>query len=243
MTMQTYMPYGAYELKARYQLNLMLAMLITISTVGILLLTAYVASLFGADDILVPPPKPEIVKPWDIPPPPLVIPQTPDISTEAAAPVKPRYFIPNPVVDEEVIDDNVILATIEERKDIVSNPLGELTGDGRGIIVDTHDIGGYIPPIYEFVAMEIYPEMIYRHVPEYPRLAELAGITGVVHVRVLVDENGNVIDARVQKTSHTTSLDEAAVEAAYKNKFKPGIQNGIAVKCWVSYRVAFELDD
>ena len=59
---------------------------------------------------------------------------------------------------------------------------------------------------------------------------------------MLVDEDGNVMKAMVGKSSGTESLDGAAVEASYKNKFKPGIQNGRPVKVWVTYKVDFTLD-
>jgi TonB family protein len=59
----------------------------------------------------------------------------------------------------------------------------------------------------------------------------------------LVDKDGNVRDALVLKSSGTASLDEAAVEASYDCKFKPGIQNGRPVACWVTYRVEFVLDE
>jgi TonB family protein len=46
----------------------------------------------------------------------------------------------------------------------------------------------------------------------------------------------------VGKSSGTESLDEAAVEAAYKCKFKPGIQNNRPIKVWVTYKVDFILE-
>ena len=56
-----------------------------------------------------------------------------------------------------------------------------------------------------------------------------------------MDEEGAVRQAIVGKTSGVNSLDEAAVKAAYKCKFKPGIQNNRPVKVWVTYKVEFEL--
>jgi len=38
-------------------------------------------------------------------------------------------------------------------------------------------------------------------------------------------------------------LDEAALDAAYKNKFKPGIQNNRAITVGVTYKVVFVLDN
>jgi len=52
-----------------------------------------------------------------------------------------------------------------------------------------------------------------------------------------------VLKAQIGKSSGTESLDEAAIEAAYKNKFKPGIQNGRPIKVWVTYKVDFILEN
>ena len=44
-------------------------------------------------------------------------------------------------------------------------------------------------------------------------------------------------------SSGVASLDDAAVKAAFKNRFKPGIQNGRPIACWVSYTVDFDIND
>lgn len=93
-----------------------------------------------------------------------------------------------------------------------------------------------------FVPVEIYPEMIYAHTPDYPRVAKQAGITGEVWVKSLLDASGLVVKAMVAKSSGSMALDMAAVQAAYGCKFKPGIQGGKPVHCWVSYKVDFVLD-
>ena len=101
----------------------------------------------------------------------------------------------------------------------------------------------YLPTPDEFVPVEEYPEQILEEPPKYPREAKKAGITGTVFVKVLVDEEGKVLKANVDKSSGTVSLDEAAVEAAYKCRYKPGIQNGRPIKVWVTYPVEFTLAD
>ncbi len=98
-----------------------------------------------------------------------------------------------------------------------------------------------LPPSGEFVAVEVPPEMIKSVEPDYPALARQAGLEGNVWVKALVDRNGDVKDARVQKSSGTPSLDEAAIQAAKQCKYKPGISHGQPVACWVTYRVDFKL--
>jgi TonB family protein len=99
----------------------------------------------------------------------------------------------------------------------------------------------YLPEPDEFVAIERYPEMIEYGRPEYPLAAKSAGITGVVWVKSLIDRKGVVQHATVGKSSGNALLDEAAVAAGYKCKFKPGIQNGHPIACWATYKVEFTI--
>lgn len=89
---------------------------------------------------------------------------------------------------------------------------------------------------------EVFPEMVYQASPEYPRQAKQNGITGVVRVKALVDKSGSVLDVLIQKSSGTMLLDQAAVKAARKCRYKPGIQDGRPINCWVTYKVDFVLD-
>jgi len=235
-----YSPYGAYELKAKYQRNFMIG---TLSTLGFVLLILSVFGIIAAipDDDAMMAPSVVIKTVADLGPPPTIAKAKPQIELAQPNVAAPKVGIPKPVADDEVMDDDVVLATREELAEIVAPDI--VAGDAGGdIVVDIQD-DDYMPAPDEFVAVEIYPEMIYEATPPYPRLAEQAGITGRVYVKALVDESGSVIKAQVGKSSGTESLDEAAVEAAYKNKFKPGIQNGRPIKVWVTYKVDFILDN
>ncbi|MEO0267986.1 MAG: TonB family protein [candidate division WOR-3 bacterium] len=57
--------------------------------------------------------------------------------------------------------------------------------------------------------------------PEYPEIAKKLGLKGMVIVRVLVDKNGKVIDARILKSSNYPILDEAALNASKEFIFEP----------------------
>lgn len=89
---------------------------------------------------------------------------------------------------------------------------------------------------------DIFPELIYTHKPKYPRRAKQDGITGLVWVRALVDRSGLVAKALVETGSGSMALDQAAVRAAYYNKFRPAYRDGKPGSCWVMYKVAFVLD-
>ncbi|MDH3890500.1 MAG: energy transducer TonB [candidate division Zixibacteria bacterium] len=93
-----------------------------------------------------------------------------------------------------------------------------------------------------FAAVETPPEMIYLHPLEYPEEAKRAGVTGLVWVKALVDKSGIVLKTSVAESSGWMALDRAATEAAYFNRFQPGMQKGKPVFCWVMYKVDFVLD-
>lgn len=99
----------------------------------------------------------------------------------------------------------------------------------------------YLPEPDEFVPVEVYPEMIRETKPQYPQEAVDNGWEGVVWVKVLVDKEGTVRRVELGKSSGYPCLDNAALEVAWQNLFKPGIHNGQPVAVWVSYKVLFSL--
>jgi protein TonB len=85
--------------------------------------------------------------------------------------------------------------------------------------------------------------MIYQEPPKYPEALEKAGKEGIVTVNALINKGGHPVEVKVRKTSGYKEFDQSAVEAGKKNKFKPGIQGGKPVACWVTYKVTFALND
>lgn len=235
-----YSPYGAYELKAKYQRNFGLGTLSTLAFVLLILGTAWLIANVGKDDEVVFEAATVIKTVADLGPPPAIAKKPPQVKVNQPNVAAPKVGIPTPVADEEVLDDDVVLATREEMAEIIAPDVTSAVGDGGDIVVDIQE-EDYLPAPSEFVPVEIYPEMIYQEKPEYPRLAKQAGIEGTVWVKVLVDKSGSARDALVAKSSGTASLDEAAVEAAKKCRFKPGIQNGQPVACWVTFNYDFKL--
>lgn len=232
-------PYGAYELKSKYQRNFLYGTGLTSALVLLILLVSWISSM---DDELDGTAMAAVVirTVADLGPPPSIARKPPQVNVEAPKISPPKVGIPKAVADDEVLDDDVVLATKDELAEIVAPDISSVAGDGL-IEIDIDD--DYLPAADEFIPVEIYPEFVFENKPPYPRLAKQAGITGVVWVKALVDKDGNVRDAQVAKSSGTVALDEAAVKAAFGSKFKPGIQNGRPVNCWVSYKVEFELDN
>lgn len=238
-----YSPYGAYELKSKYQRNFLLSTIILVLVVALILLTAFIISKIRGNDLVAIDASQHVIKTIaELGPPPSIAKRPPQIKVNRPNVVAPKIGIPKPVADEDVLNDDVVLATREQLAQIVAPDITSSSGGDKNIVVDIKD-EDYLPSPDEFVPVEILPEMIHQETPKYPRLAKQAGITGVVWVKALVDKEGNVRKAIVGKSSGTASLDDAAVKTAYKNKFKPGIQNGRPVNVWVTYKVVFELND
>jgi protein TonB len=74
----------------------------------------------------------------------------------------------------------------------------------------------------------------------YPEIAKRAGIQGKVIIQAFIDENGNVVHAKVL-TGIGGGCDEMALDAVKQTKFNPGRQNGKPVKVQVTIPIVFKL--
>ena len=77
---------------------------------------------------------------------------------------------------------------------------------------------------------------------EYPRLSKRLGETGVVMLRIFIDEAGRVREVQVSRTSGHSRLDDAAMAAVQKARFKPPTENGQAVSGYAQVPVDFQLE-
>ena len=78
--------------------------------------------------------------------------------------------------------------------------------------------------------------------PIYPEIAREAGIEGKVVIQFFVNNKGVVTEAYVLKGIPNTGLDEAALNAVLKSKWKPARQRDKKVGVWVTQNVKFELN-
>ncbi len=95
-----------------------------------------------------------------------------------------------------------------------------------------------------FVAHENPPVMIGQLRPEYPLSARNAGIQGTVILEVQVLKDGSVSDVKVKRSVQQGQhgLDEAAINAVKKVRFKPGMSSGAPVDTMVVIPVSFRLN-
>lgn len=87
------------------------------------------------------------------------------------------------------------------------------------------------------------PEPLLYVAPEYPPDAKAQGLEGEVVLRLVIDENGEVVEATVSEGAGH-GFDEAAIAAARKLRFEPArYADGTPFKAAIQYRYAFELED
>jgi len=88
------------------------------------------------------------------------------------------------------------------------------------------------------------PQKISGAAPVYTELARRSRVTGIVIVEAIIDEQGNVVNARALK-GLPMGLDQAAVEAVKTWKFKPAMKEkeGKPVKVYYVLTVNFQVDD
>jgi serine/threonine-protein kinase len=84
------------------------------------------------------------------------------------------------------------------------------------------------------------PSLLSVAEPVYPALARRLKRQAEVVLRALVDENGRVVKAEVVRGDDSRlGFDEAALDAAYKTRYRPAQKDGVPVKIWIELPVTF----
>ena len=96
-------------------------------------------------------------------------------------------------------------------------------------------------PQVKFIPYDDPPVPLTPIRPKYPEIAQEAGIEGTVFIQAFIDKKGRVIETTIIKGIPNTGLDEAAIEAIRKTRFRPAIQRERAVGVWISIPVNFKL--
>jgi protein TonB len=95
-------------------------------------------------------------------------------------------------------------------------------------------------PIAEPPANVVKPVLIERVNPEYPEVARKARVEGIVILEAIITQNGHVENAKVLRGVHPL-LDQAAVNAVRKWRYKPATLNGKPVRVHSTVTVNFKL--
>ncbi len=113
-------------------------------------------------------------------------------------------------------------------------------GPGNGPGVGPGSEGGINGAVFHAGAGVSAPALLYKVEPEYSEEARKAKYQGVVVLTVVVDAAGHVTNPRVVR-SLGLGLDEKAMEAVQKWKFRPGYKDGRSVPVSAEIEVSFRL--
>src|ERR1035437_3963187 len=113
-------------------------------------------------------------------------------------------------------------------------------GSGKGGGVGPGEGGGVGGGVYGVGGGYVQPVAIYHPDPEYSDEARKAHLQGIVVLECVVDENGRPQGFKVSR-SLGLGLDEEAIKAVSKWRFKPGLKNGKPVAVTAQVYVGFHL--
>ncbi len=122
----------------------------------------------------------------------------------------------------------------------IGNGSGGGVGSGRGGGFGPGEGGGVGGGAYRVGGGVSAPVPIFRPDPEYSEEARKAKYSGTVLLQVVVDVDGKTRDVHVVR-SLGLGLDEKAIEAVNKWKFRPGYKNGQPVAVRATIEVNFRL--
>ena len=140
----------------------------------------------------------------------------------------PPKEVPEPPMNPEPADDGV------DTEDVIP----PTTGDDW-VFTKPHEARTQNPG---FNAFDQLPVPEYLASPVYPSLAREAGIEGTVLLKVRVGLDHRVHDAIVLSSDVTPAMEQAAIEAALKCRYKPAKQRNIEVEVWVPILIHFQLN-
>ncbi len=113
-------------------------------------------------------------------------------------------------------------------------------GSGSGAGFGPGSGGGMGGGVYRIGGGVSKPEVISKVEPEYSEEARKAKFQGVVLLDIVVDEKGNPRDVKVARALGL-GLDQKAIEAVQKWRFRPGMKDGKPVAVTARIEVNFRL--
>ena len=151
------------------------------------------------------------------------IPETQQFETP---PPPARPSIPIESEDEDLADDLTIEETDLDNFDAWDAPPPPPSG-----------------PQFKFIPYDDPPRPVTPIKPVYPDIAQEAGIEGQVLVQCFIDEKGRVKETIVVKGIPNTGLNESAVQALRKTRFRPAKQRERPVGVWITIPINFKLQN
>ena len=89
---------------------------------------------------------------------------------------------------------------------------------------------------------DVRPTPVKTPPPAYPANLRRDGVSGVVAIKVVIDESGSVVECSVSKSSNP-DFEQPAISAVKNWKFKPAQKGGSPVKISLVIPIKFSLDE
>lgn len=239
--------YGAYINRQNYSKYVLLALGITVVVLILVLVAPTLAELLKSARGTEEPKLKEMAVTLDQPPP--ITPQPPPPDVRIPPPVKTIIkFLPPKVTEKEVVEEEV-MPTIEEIKE---NETGAVEVVGTGEVVFDEPVQEVAEESEDkiFYAVEQQAEFpgglqammkfLQKNI-KYPASAKRMGIEGKVFVKFIVDKEGGISAMEVMKGINADLDKEAMRVIKLMPPWKPGKQNGRAVKSQFVLPVYFKL--
>lgn len=161
-----------------------------------------------------------------------------DMLPDAVDAYKPETELEDTLVPDLIADKTGILS---EDKD--ADTCGDRTYAAESSVDSQSDAGTSVYGNSAVMDHVIVPPVLRSAIcASYPPAARKEGTEGTAVFLLEIDENGNVIDAVMQKSAGSRILDRAARGAVLKGSFIPGTSDGVPVRSYVTVEVEFRLD-
>jgi protein TonB len=242
--------YGAYQIRYVYGKHLIWGIIITILVSGLALGYPKIKELLASkndDDVVVT----RTVKYTDLLPPPPIdknTPPPPEIDIPKVQ--KQIKFLPPKVTEKEVVEEEP-MPTIDEIK---QNDVGATDIEGTTEVIFEEPVAAVVKEEEDedkvFLVVEQPAEFdggmaaMYKYIGKnlkYPASARRMGIEGSVFISFIVDKAGVISDVQVVKGISADCDKEAARVVKGMPNWKPGKQNGRAVKSKFVLPIKFKL--
>jgi len=241
--------YGAYLIRKIYSRNVLVASVVMLVFAGMVIAGPTIAELFRSKDTDHNN-KRDLSKVVTLDQPPPIMPNTPPPPrVEVPPPVKTLKYVAPKVTKEEVVEEEI--PTIEEIKKVevstettegpetvvFEEPVKEVVDNGDDqiytVVEQQPEFPGGIEAMMKFIQKNM----------KYPAQARRMGTEGRVFVGFVVNSDGHITDVAPIKGISADCDKEAIRVIAMMPNWKPGKQNGRAVRVKFVLPVNFKLAD
>lgn len=242
--------YGAYVLRKLYSKNVVISVVIMLSSIGLIFAYPYIVAFIksqGPEEVL----EAKVLTTVTLDQPPPINPnQPPPPKVDVPPPIKTIKYVAPKVTKEEVVEEE--MPTVEELK---QTEVSTVSQEGETAVVFEEPVKAVVVEDDEdkiFTVVEQtaeFPggmEALYKFLQKnfrYPNSARRMNVSGRVFVQFIVDKEGKISNVEVVKGLSPDCDKEAIRVVELMPPWKPAKQNGRSVKSKFVFPVVFKLQE